>query len=107
MATMQGNRARHITNGNVFDDLGFSAKESLALKFRARILSAIIEEVRRKDYRQAQLVDLLDEHQPVISNLLRGKISQMSLEKLLVYAERLGLHFEIRPARSRRRRSAA
>jgi hypothetical protein len=48
-------------------------------------------------------VELLDEHQPVVSNLLHGKISQMSLEKLLVFADRLGLKLDVYRARSRRR----
>jgi len=71
----------------------------LALQFKANILSAILEEVRRKKYRQRQLVEILDEHQPVISNLLRGRISQMSIEKLLIYAQRLGLALEVKRAR--------
>ena len=45
---------------------------------------------------------LLDEHQPVVSNLLRGKISQMSIEKLLMYADRLGLKLDIHRARPHR-----
>jgi hypothetical protein len=47
---------------------------------------------------------LLDEHQPVISNLLQGKISQMSIEKPIIYADRLGLKLEIQNARPHRRR---
>jgi predicted XRE-type DNA-binding protein len=101
------NRANHIIRGNVLDDLGFSPEETMALKFKALILSAILDEVRHQHYRQGQLVDLLDEHQPVVSNLLRGKISQMSIEKLLGYAERLGLALEIRSVRGRTKRSSA
>lgn len=69
---------------------------------RAKVLADILEEIQRKKYRQRQLVELLDEHQPVISNLLHGKISQTSLEKLLVYADRLGLELDVYWARSRR-----
>ena len=50
---------------------------------------------------------VLDEHQPVVSNLLRGKISQMSIEKLLIYADRLGLSLDVRRPRSLRRGRAA
>ena len=50
---------------------------------------------------------VLDEHQPVVSNLLRGKISQMSIEKLLIYADRLGLSLDIRRSRSQARRRRA
>jgi predicted XRE-type DNA-binding protein len=62
----------------------------------------------RKNCRQAQLVKVLDEHQPVISNLLRGKITQMSIEKLLIYANCLGLSLEVlQPRHVARRRRAA
>ena len=95
----------HVTpsSGNVFEDLGFPPEKALALKFRAKVLAGILDEIQRKKYRQKQLVELLDEHQPVVSNLLHGKISQMSLEKLLVYADRLGLKLDVYQARSRRR----
>ena len=64
-------------------------------------LIAIADEIKRKKYTQADLVKVLDEHQPVVSNLLRGKISQMSIEKLLIYADRLGLALDVRRSRSR------
>lgn len=107
MPSAARNRATHIGSGNLFADLGFSPEKALALKFKARILVAILDEVARRKYRQGQLVELLDEHQPVVSNLLRGKISQMSLEKLLIYAHRLGLVLDVRHSRPSRRRRAA
>ena len=90
----------HITRGNVFEDLGFSPEKALALKFKAKIMIAIVDEVERHEYTQRQLVKLLDEHQPVVSNLLRGKISQMSIEKLIIYADRPGLSLDVHSPRS-------
>lgn len=102
------NRPSYVTKGDVFRDLGFTPEKALALKFKAKILIAILDEVKRKKYRQSRLVKVLDEHQPVVSNLLRGKITQMSIEKLLIYAERLGLSLDVqRPRRQTRRRQAA
>ena len=101
------NKTVHVSSGNVFADLGFSPERSLALKFKAKILTAILDEVKRKKYRQAKLVALLDEHQPVVSNLLRGKISQMSIEKLLIYADRLGLGLDVRRMGHAHRRTRA
>ncbi len=98
MPSTAKNNAIHTSSGDVFGDLGFSPDKALALKFKAKILSAIIEEVRRKKFNQSKLVTLLDEHQPVVSNLLRGKISQMSIEKLLIYADRLGLSLSMSSA---------
>ena len=102
------NKPTHITRENVFLDLGFEPDKALALKFKAKILMAILDEVKRRKYRQVQLVKVLDEHQPVVSNLLHGKITQMSIEKLLIYADRLGLSLDVQKPRVqvRRRRAA-
>src|SRR4051812_21953781 len=107
MPRAAANKPAHVSSGNVFEDLGFSPRKAIAMKFKAKILSAILDEVRRNKYRQGRLVDLLDEHQPVVSNLLRGKISQMSIEKLLIYADRLGLRLDLHSSRPYRRHRAA
>ena len=89
------NKPTHIVEGNIFDALGFSASEASALKIKAEILSAILEHVRIKGYTQKELVKVLDEYQPSVSNLLKGRISQVSIEKLLRYADRLHLEIKI------------
>jgi predicted XRE-type DNA-binding protein len=103
------NRPTHIVRGNVFDALGFSASEASALKIKSELLSAILEHVKSKGYTQAQLADVLDEYQPSVSNLLRGRISQVSIEKLLRYADRLHLHSSIavRPIGGRSRHTTS
>jgi predicted XRE-type DNA-binding protein len=105
------NRPTHIVRGNVFDALGFSASEASALKIKSELLSAILEHVKSKGYTQAQLADVLDEYQPSVSNLLRGRISQVSIEKLLRYADRLHLHLHtsiaVRPIEGRSRHTTS
>src|ERR1700685_1279834 len=111
MKSAAKNRPTHIVKGNIFDALVFSASEGSALKLKSDILSAILEHVQAKGYTQAQLVDILDEYQPSVSSLLKGRISQVSIEKLLRYADRLHLETSIavRPidGRSRRARGRA
>jgi predicted XRE-type DNA-binding protein len=111
MKSAAGNKPTHVVKGNIFDALGFSASEASALKIKAEILSAILEHVRAEGYTQAQLVEMLDEYQPSVSNLLKGRISQVSIEKLLRYADRLHLETSIavRPmeAKSSRKKSPA
>jgi predicted XRE-type DNA-binding protein len=105
-------KTHHVTKGNVFDDLGFSREEAAALKIKAGILSALLERIRRQRYSQSQLAKILGEHQPNISNLLNGKISSVSIEKLLSYAQRLDLdaHITMKPSarvsKSRKARAA-
>jgi len=84
-----------VVKGNVFEAIGFSQSEATALTVKAEILSAILEHIRGKRYTQAQLGDILDEHQPSVSNLLRGRIGNVSIEKLLRYADRLRLKTNI------------
>lgn len=55
-------RAKGKTNvaktmqGNVFQQLGFSADESVALRMRAELHSSIVEVIKRRDYTQVQAV---------------------------------------------------
>ena len=83
------NRPSYITKGDVFDDLGLSRSEASALKIKATLLDAILREIEKQGYTQSQLVEILDEYQPSVSNLTRGKIAKVSVEKLLTYSDRL------------------
>jgi len=86
----------HVTRGDVMDDLGFTRSEATALKVKSDLLDAIRDEIERRKYTQRQLVDILDEHQPAVSNLLRGRITQVSIEKLLRYSDRLGMRARLK-----------
>lgn len=86
----------HVTRGDVLDDLGFPRSEATALKFKADLLDAIRGEIERRKYTQRQLVNILDEHQPAVSNLIRGRIDQVSIEKLLRYSDRLGMRARLK-----------
>jgi hypothetical protein len=48
---------------------------------------------------------MLDEYQPFVSNLLKRSISQVSIEKLLRYADRLHLQtsISVRPMETKQR----
>jgi predicted XRE-type DNA-binding protein len=89
---------RHITRGNVLDDLGFSPAESAALKMKSELHSRILKTIAQQHYTQADLQARLSEPQPRISDLMRGKISKFSLETLVGYAERLGLRPQMKTA---------
>jgi predicted XRE-type DNA-binding protein len=93
---------------NVFEDLGFSPEEAAALKLKTDLHTKVVKCAGQ--YTQGRLQKILDESQPRVSDLLRGKMSKFSLETLVVYAEKLGLHTEIRttvPRKQARTRGAA
>ena len=91
----RANKPGHVTKADIFDDLNFSPAEAASLKIKARILSALLKQIRQQRHTQAKLAEILNDYQPNISNLLNGKISRMSIEKLLAYAHRLNLNAEI------------
>jgi predicted XRE-type DNA-binding protein len=101
------NKPGHITKGDVFDDLGLSRSEASALKVKATLLDAILREIEKRGYTQSELVEILDEYQPSVSNLTRGKIARVSLEKLLTYSDRLKMKTTLTVhSRSERRRKS-
>ena len=81
---------------NVFDQLGFSRKEATALGMKSALHRKIIRYAKNRNYSQAQLVKILREPQPRVSDLLRGKIAKFSLEALVNYAEALDMRPEIK-----------
>jgi predicted XRE-type DNA-binding protein len=97
----------HITRGDVLDDLGFTRAEASALKIKADLLDAILREIDRRGYNQRQLVNLLDEYQPSVSNLLQGKIAKVSIEKLLYYSDRLNIHVSLSIEARKQRRAVS
>ncbi|HEY0704144.1 MAG TPA: XRE family transcriptional regulator [Candidatus Acidoferrales bacterium] len=72
---------------DVLDDLGFSPEQTALLREKVQLQTAIVK--LAKGYSQAQLAELLDEHQPRISDLMTGKVSKFTLDTLFLYAERL------------------
>jgi predicted XRE-type DNA-binding protein len=85
------NKPAHVTQGDVFDDLGFSPAETLEAKIKADIWQALIQHIEEHGFSQASLANTLKAHQPDVSNLLKGKISKISITKLIQYARRLNL----------------
>jgi predicted XRE-type DNA-binding protein len=90
---------------NVFEDLGFSPREAAALVIKTRLHARIVRCARR--YSQTQLQRILNEPQPRVSDLLRGKIAKFSLETLVSYAEALQMRPEIRTHQPATRIAAA
>jgi len=82
-------------NKSVFHDLGFNEQESLALTIKADIYSKILEVIEKQDLKPRALEKMLDVPQPRVSELLRGKLSSVSIEKLLAYLERMGVEIHV------------
>ena len=84
----------YISKGNVIDDLGFSPEEAAAIKLKASLHAEILRLVEKRKLKSRQLEKILDQPQPRISELLNGKISKVSAEKLVGYLSRLGVEIK-------------
>ena len=94
------NKPSYISMGNVIDDLGFSPEAAAAVKLKANLHAEILRVVAKRKLKARQLEIILDQPQPRISELLGGKISKMSAEKLAGYLSRLGIEIKITARRA-------
>ena len=83
------------SSGNVFEDLGFG-EESKYLLAKSRLMHGLERYIRAKGWTQVQAAEAFGVHQPVVSNLVNGKLSQFTLDRLLKMAEHAGIGFDIR-----------
>lgn len=77
-----------------------SEQDRLELKLKADLHQDILKLIRQKKFTPRQLEKLFDVPQPRVSELLRGKLSLLSVSKLLHYAHLLGAHVHIRLKKS-------
>jgi predicted XRE-type DNA-binding protein len=76
------------SSGNVFADLGLPHPEEALAK--AEIASMIQDIVKERNLSQAQAAKILQISQPKMSLLLRGFLTNFSLERLLRFLNDLG-----------------
>ena len=89
--------AEHIevtqSSGNVFADLGLPDAEDLYAK---SLLSIVIARtIRARGLTQADAAVLLGTTQPKVSELIRGRLSGFSIERLFRFLNALGMNVRI------------
>jgi len=88
-------KVRHVTTGCIFEDFGFSTEESALLRAKAQLHLEIRKRIEKQKLSARDLEKVLDVPQPRVSELLTGKISKMSLDKLTKYLYRLGREVKV------------
>jgi predicted XRE-type DNA-binding protein len=91
----------HRTSGSVLDELDMSEQDRLELKLKADLHQDILKLIKKKKFTPRQLEKIFDIPQPRVSELLRGKLSLLSVSKLLYYAHLLGAHADVKLKPSR------
>ena len=81
------------SSGNVFEDLQVAApSEALA---KSELAAIIAEALRARRLTQTAAAGLLGIDQPKVSELLRGRLTRFSTERLLLFLLRLGRDVDI------------
>jgi predicted XRE-type DNA-binding protein len=78
-------------SGNVFADLGFDAEEAQNLQLRSQAMMALESWYKASGLTQAKAARSLGITQPRLSQLLKGKIGEFSLDALVNMATRAGM----------------
>ncbi len=84
------------SSGNVFEDLGFPKDEAAVMQLKTDLKIAIEKQVQSRRLTRKQLVQVLDAQPSQISDLLTGKLSSISIDKLTKYANRLGIAVQLK-----------
>jgi predicted XRE-type DNA-binding protein len=82
------------SGGNVFADLGLSEAGDRLLK--TQLALKIQQLINRKGMIQAEIGPLLGLDQPMVSNLMRGRLAGFPAERLFGILNRLGHNVEVR-----------
>lgn len=78
-----------ISSGNVFIDLGFDEQEAEELLLKSTLFQKLQDAVRGTDMTQVEVANLLGTDQSKVSKILRGKISEFSIDRITSYLLRL------------------
>jgi predicted XRE-type DNA-binding protein len=78
------------------DELGLDRQGALELKLKAALHQKILQLIKRRRYSARDLEQILQIQQPRVSELTRGKISTLSVARLLLYANLLGAEAEVK-----------
>lgn len=83
------------------DELGLDRQSALELKLKASLHQNILGLIERRRYSPRDLERILRIQQPRVSELTRGKLSTLSVARLLLYADLLGAEAQIKLKRIR------
>jgi predicted XRE-type DNA-binding protein len=81
---------------SAFHELGMDKPDELVAK--SRLITLIVEEIRKRGLTQTAAGEILRLDQPNVSALMNEKISRFSLEKLMSFAGQLGFEVSIHVA---------
>lgn len=76
------------SSGNVFADLGFPNPDEMLVK--AELARQISHAINARNITQSEVADLLGINQPKVSALMRGKLTEFSVEIMFRFLNAIG-----------------
>ena len=88
------------SSGNVFVDIGFTAAEAAELTAKSSLIIAIKDTIARRRLTQQAAARLCGTDQPTPSEVFRGRLESLTIDRLASWLTLLGRDVEIivRPA---------
>ena len=102
MPNNRSEKSEYRVPGSVLDELGLDRQAALELKLKAALHQNILQLVKRRGCKARDLERILQIQQPRVSELMRGKLSLLSVARLLLYADLLGARAESGSSRKAR-----
>lgn len=81
---------------SIWDALEDTPEQAENMKLRAVLLTALKDQISKRQLTQAEAAKLFGVTQPRISDLIRGKINLFALDTLVNMTVAAGLHVELR-----------
>ena len=107
MSNRRSVESEYRVSGSVLDELGLNRQGALELKLKASLHQKILQLIKRRRYSARDLERILHLQQPRVSELVRGKLSTLSVARLLLYADLLGAEAQVKLIKQIRARAAA
>ena len=84
------------SSGDVFIDIGFTPAEAEELNVKSALISAINDTIRKRKLTQVQAAKLCSTDQPTLSKIMRGRVENVTIDRLAGFLTALGRSVEIR-----------
>jgi predicted XRE-type DNA-binding protein len=104
---MSNGQFRGERKSSVLDELGLDRPKVLELKLKAELHQRILHLVKQRRYSARVLERILNIQQPRVSELMRGKLSILSVARLLHYVDLLGATAHVNVTRKGKKVHAA
>jgi len=93
------------SSGNIFEDVGFPNAEEAQAKSKLAIEIFLV--IKAKKLTQKEAAKIMKTDQPHVSDIMRGKLSYFTIDRLLQYLVALGKDVEIKIKEPKIKKQAA